>query len=411
MRLLPKPHFADLIAGISVALVLIPQSIAYAALAGLPPAVGLTAAAVPPVVASVLGSSTYLQTGPVALTSLLTLGLLSGRADPGTGDFIALAALFAVMVGCIRLALGLTKAGNVAYLMSRPVILGFTSGAAVLIISSQLPAALGRGDLVDGHVIGRALLALSEFEDWNLTALVLAVMAGACVIGGRAIDRRIPGVLAAVIIGLALVGTDSVSVPVVGEIPSALPELSFALPWAEALPLLIPGLLMAIVDFAEPAAIARRFAEDEGEDWDGNRELVGQGAANVVAGFTGGYPVGGSFSRSSLNRLAGAKSRWSGVVAGAVVLCFLPFADVLADLPKSILAGVVIVAVSGLFQPLALAGLWRQARGNMVLAVATFGLTLATSPRIDRAVIVAIACQVALNLIRRLFGHAYVRAA
>lgn len=390
-----RPGSPDIIAGLSVALVLIPQSIAYAALAELPASAGLVASALPPIVASALGSSAMLQTGPVALTSLLTLGLLSGRAELGSDEYIALAALLAVMIGVIRLVLGLARAGRVAYIMTRPIVVGFTSGAALLIMFSQLPTAFGRTDL-DGHVVGRTAAAVAEPAQWHMPSILFALAAAGIVIGCRRIDRRIPGVLIAVAGAIVVAGAIDFGGPTVGSIPDSLPSLDVNMPWSAIPGLAVVALIMAVVDFAEPAAIARRYADEDGEDWDASREMTGQGAANVVAGLTGGYPVGGSFSRSSLARLVGGETRWTGIIAGTVVLAFLPFADALADLPKAVLAGVVIVAVAALFQPIAIAAMWYGRRGDALVAMATFGLTMVTSPRIDRAIVIAVAGEVAL---------------
>lgn len=396
-----RPRAADVVAGVSVALVLIPQSLAYAALAGLPSEVGLIAAALPPMVASAVGSSPVLQTGPVALTSLLTLGLLSGHADAGTQEYVALAALLAVMIGVIRLVVGALGAGRIAYAMTRPIVLGFTSGAALLIISSQIPTALGRGDL-EGHVFGRAVLAVLEPSHWNLAAVGFAIGAGGAVLVGRRIDRRVPGVLVAVVAGIVVSRAAGFGGPVVGELPDLVPALDLTLPWGSVLVLLVPAIVMSVVDFAEPAAIARRYADEDGHAWNASREFLGQGAANLVSGLTGGYPVGGSFSRSSLGRLVGAQTRWTGVVSGAVVLAFLPFAGMLASLPEAILAGVVIVAVAGLFQPMAIVTMWHRRRGDAAVALTTFALTIVTSPRIDRAIVIAVGGELALIAYRRL---------
>jgi SulP family sulfate permease len=403
-----RPTQRDAVASVSIALILVPQAIAYAALAGLPPATGLVAAALPPMVASAFGSSIALQTGPVALTSLLTLGLLADKADVGTEGYIALAGLLAVLIGCVRLVIGGFQAGRIANLMTRPIVVGFTTGAALLIMSSQIPGVFGRTGL-DGHVFGRALLAVSEPAQWHLGSLGFAGISAVLVVASARVDRRMPGVLFAVIIGIIVSRSTGYAGPIVGELPTTLPSLQVDLPWASALALLIPASIMALVDFAEPAAIARRYADEDGTTWNPSREFVGQGAANVVSGLSGGYPVGGSFSRSSIGRLAGAQTRWTGVLTGVLVLCFLPFTAVLHDLPKAVLAGIVVVAVYGLFAPMTIAVMWSKRRGDAVVAVITFAMTVGFAPRIDRAIVVAV-CGEALLIVYRKLRDRFVSA-
>ncbi len=165
--------FSDLLAGISVALLLIPQSMAYAELAGLPPQIGLFASALPPIFAAFIASSPYLQTGPVALTSLLTLGALNGLADSGTADYVELAALLALIVGVSRIIFGLLKMGKVVYLMNAPVVTGFTSAAAILIIASQIPKTIGNEIDANG-TLNRAYKSLTDFENWEIESLLLS---------------------------------------------------------------------------------------------------------------------------------------------------------------------------------------------------------------------------------------------
>ncbi len=173
-----------------MALVLIPQSLAYAEIAGVPPHVGLFASALPPLLAAPFASSPYLQTGPVALTSLLTFGALSGLEATGTAEYVEVAALLALIVGATRLALGLVRLGSVAYLMSEPVLVGFTSGAAILIVSSQVPSIFGASPDTDG-VLERAWWVVSRPGEWDGTSLVLSVITVAVVLGSRRIHQLV----------------------------------------------------------------------------------------------------------------------------------------------------------------------------------------------------------------------------
>jgi SulP family sulfate permease len=390
----------DVVAGISVALVLLPQSLAYAQLAGMPADRGLYAAALPPIAAALFASSPYLQTGPVAITSLLTFAALAPLARPGSDEYVALGVLLALVVGAVRLAIGLAKGGVIAYLMSQPVLIGFTSGAAILIVASQVPAALGADAPSDG-VLGRAAYALRHVGEWEETAILLSLATLALTLAGGRLHPLFPGVLVAVVLAIVYSHLASYGGDTVGPIHVAPLDVSFA-GWDSLPELLLPGLVIALVGFAEPAAIARTFAVQERRRWDANREFVSQGVANVAAAASGGFPVGGSFSRSALNRLAGARTRWSGAITGLAVLAFLPFAAALSSLPGAVLAAVVIAAVVPLIRLRPLLRLVRYSRGQFVVAATTFALTLALSPHVERALVVGVLLAIALHLRREL---------
>ena len=391
---------ADLLAGISVALVLIPQSMAYAELAGLPPHIGLFASTLPLIAAAFYASSPYLQTGPVAMTSLLTFGALTGLAQPESADYVALAALLALVVGVTRLLLGVLRLGLVTYLMTNPVVTGFTSAAAILIMCSQLPKALGVS-APEGGVLWRAGWSLGHPGGWELQAILLAAVTLALLLRGRRIHRFFPGALVAVTGGIAYAEATGYGGPVVGKVPTGLPTIALHLPWNQLGSVVVAGVVIALVGFAEAASISRVFAAAERQTWSADREFISQGLANVAAAVAGGFPVGGSFSRSSLNRLAGARTRWSGLVTGVLVLAFLPFADVLEALPRAVLGGVVIAAVIVLVQPRKLLGLARASAGDGVVALGTFVATLALAPHVDRAVLVGVVLALAVRARRQ----------
>ena len=393
-----RPVPADLLAGLSVAMVLVPQSMAYAELAGLPSHLGLFASALPPILAAFFASSPYLQTGPVALTSLLTFGALAGLAEVGTPDYVAMAALLALLVGVSRLLLGVFRLGVVTYLMRDPVVTGFTSAAAILILASQLPKALGAA-APTGGVLWRAGWSLGHVGQWEVASVVIAAITVLLVLAGRQVIHRLfPGALLAVVGGVVISRIVDYAGPVVGQVPTGLPDLSLDLPWGSTGTLLVGGVLIALVGYAEPASIARVFAEEDGQRWSADREFVSQGVANVAAAVSGAFPVGGSFSRSSLNRLTGAQTRWSGLVTGAAVLAFLPFADVLAPLPQATLGGVVIAAVVGLVRPVALVSMVRRSPAAALVAWSTFFATLALAPRVEQGVLVGILLSLAVGL-------------
>ncbi|HSE09266.1 MAG TPA: SulP family inorganic anion transporter [Nocardioidaceae bacterium] len=395
-----KPVRGDVLAGISVALVLVPQSLAYAEIAGVDPVHGLYAAVAAPIAGAFVGSSPYLQTGPVAVTSLLTFGALSAIGDPFTARFALLAGVLAILVGLARLLIGLVGGGPIAYLMSQPVVVSFTAAAAVLIISSQVPSLLG-AEGGSGNPVVSALEALASPADWSLVDLVLGAGAIVVMLGGRRLSPLFPGALLAVVAATLWSWATDYDGSVVGriEVELALPS---DVPWADLPNLLVPALVIAIVGFAEPSAIARRYAAEDRTYWDSNREFMGQGLANIASGVAGGYPVGGSFSRTALNRLGGARTRWSGAITGLSVAAILPFAFVLAPLPTAVLAGLVIAAVSSLIDVRSPGLYWRWSRPQFVVGVVTVVGTLILAPRVEQGVLLGVGTALAVHLWREL---------
>ena len=392
------PKLGDVVAGISVAVLLVPQALAYARLAGMPPHIGLYAAALPPLAAAFFASSPYLQTGPVALTSLLTFGALSTLAPPGSPEYVALGGLLALIVGLTRVAIGFFKAGDIAFLMSEPVLRGFTIGAGILIVASQLPGALGVEET--GGVMGSAVYALRHTELWDPWAIVLSALTLFLVLGGRLVHSRVPGVPLAAAAGLVATMVFGYDGDVVGTLPEGLPPLTLGLPWTSLPAVALAGVVIALVGFAEAATIARVHATRERQHWDPDRDFVSQGVANVAAAFSGGFPVGGSFSRSSLNHLAGAQTRWSGAVTGLAVLAFLPFAELLAPLPTAVLSAIVLGAVASMLRLRPVLILWRISRPQFTVASTTLALTVLLSPRIEQAVVLGVLFSIGIHLWR-----------
>jgi len=190
--------------------------------------------------------------------------------------------------------------------------------------------------------------------------------------------------------------------PRLGDVDAGLPHLSLALPWASLPALVLPGIVIALVGFAEAASISRIYAAKERMRWNPDQEFIGQGAANIAAGLFGGFPVGGSFSRSSLNYLSGARTRWSGFVTGAVVFVFFPFAHLLGPLPRSVLSAIVIAAVVPLIRVRLLVSLWRISLPQAVVGWLTFWFTIILSPHVEQAVVLGILAAVAVHIWREL---------
>jgi sulfate permease, SulP family len=285
--------------------------------------------------------------------------------------------------------------------MSQPMLMGFVPAAALLIAASQVPSVLGSPP-PGGGILEAAASALTEPALWEATAVALSLLVAVLVAGGRRIHPVFPGVLLAVGLAIAYSLATDYGGPKVGSLPGDLPPLSLGLPWDELPSLLVPGVVIALVGFAEPASIARAFAAEDREPWSADRELVSQGVANVAAGVSGGFPVGGSFSRSSVNRLAGARSRWSGAITGLTVLAFLPVASALAPLPRAVLGAIVVVAVAGLVRLGPPLRLWNHSKPQFAVAWATFAATLAFAPHVERAVLLGIGLSIAVHLWREL---------
>lgn len=401
MRIAPtRPAAGDLLAALSVALVLVPQSLAYATIAGLDPVYGLYAAVAAPLAGALVGSSPYLQTGPVAVTSLLTFGALAPLAEPRTVQFASLAAVLALVVGVVRVGLGMIGAGPIAYLMSQPVVVSFTTAGALLIISTQVPGLLGVDVDADNPLLGVAL-ALARPGAWSPTDIALGLLAIGLLLGGRRLWSFFPGALVAVVattVWSRLTGYDGA---VVGEVVVQLNGPA-GVSFTDVLSLLVPGLVIAVVGFAEPASIARKYAAMDRQPWNSNREFVGQGLANLAAGAAGSFPVGGSFSRSALNRLSGARTRWSGALTGALVLLVLPFVEGLATLPIAVLSGLVIASAISLVDLRAPLRYWRWSKPQLAVGLVTAVATLAFAPRVERGVILGVAAALAVHLWREM---------
>lgn len=395
------PSRGDVLAGVSVALVLVPQSLAYAELAGLPPVHGIYAAAIAPVFGALAGSSPYLQTGPVAMTSLLTFGALVTLAPTGTAEFAAYAALLALVVGATRLLVGVLRAGVVAYLMSAPVVTAFTAAGAALIVASQLPTVLDVETSTSNPLLA-SVQALASPGKWDWAGVAVGAVTVALVLLGRRLHPRLPTVLVVTVVAVVLSRLGAIEVTRVGQIPAGLPPFDLDLPWSALPTLVVPGVVIALVGFAEAAAISRRYAAQDRHSWDPDREFVGQGLANLGAGLFSGYPAGGSFSRSALNRLSGATSRWSGMVTGLVVLGSLPLVPVLSELPRAVLAGFVIAAVWSLLETRPFVEFWRFSRPQFMVAAGTVVATVATAPRVERGVLAGVALSLVVHLWREL---------
>ncbi len=371
----------DLVAGITVAVILLPQAIAFALIAELPPAMGLYAAVVAAVVGALWGSSNQVHTGPTNAISLLVLSVLLTVATPGTADFIIAAGMMAVLVGLFQLFMGLARLGVLVNFVSHSVVVGFTAGAGVLIIIKQLRPLLGIE--FSAHNILETLQAIvSNLPHTHLPTFLLGVGAIVLIFALRKIKRNLPGSLISMIVASIIVyflGLNNKGVAVIGELPASLPPLAeLPLHDLQYVARLSTGVLaIGAIGLVETTAIARSIASQTGQRLASSQEFVGQGLANIASGFLSGYPVAGSFSRTAVNYKAGAETRMSAIFSGFFVLIALfVLAPLAVYLPTTALAGVLIVTAYGMIDKAEMVRIARGARGDAVIMLATLLGTL-----------------------------------
>ena len=536
---------ADLIAGITVALILVPQSMAYAQLAGLPVVYGLYAAFIPVIIASLWGSSNQLHTGPVAMLSLMSAAALVSFATPGTSEFIQLSLMLALMVGVLRLALGIFRLGAIVNLLSSPVIVGFTNAAALIIGLSQLSKIIGVPFPRSEAYLADLWRVIEQIPELHWLTLLFAACAWILIAGLRRVKPTIPGVLIAVAVATLLsavvgyehkttvtssqirdpqtleainlyasnqnrinelteiiakdnieaqhleqkggldnikaaqklhaeagvdayelahlkkennkqiiklhamtlfgstdsqgqlllygkenlpadantdgytwrfskVSDDQITLSaggaVVGDIPQGLPH--FAVPqiqWDLFFALLPAALVMALIGFMEATSISKAIATTTGERVDTNKELVGQGLANIIGSFFGSYTVSGSFSRSAVAARTGAKTGLFAIISAlAVVAVLLFFTEYLYHLPQAVLAVIVMMAVFSLIRISPLVNAWKIDRPGAIIGVITFIATLAMAPAIANGILLGIGLTILVCLVKTMKPRAEV---
>lgn len=371
----------DLIAGLTVAVMLVPQGMAYANLAGMPPVTGLYAAIVGIVAYALLGTSGSLAVGPVAITSLLTLSGLAAVAAPEDPSYPALAALLALLVGAVLVLAGVLRLGFLVNFLSHPVISGFTSAAAVTIGLSQvkdlLGVDIGRPEGVVDTV--RELVAeLGAVNGWTVAIGAASIVA---LVVGRRSAPRAPTALVVLVVATVVTwaaGLADRGVAILGEVPTGLPTPTMPDVDGSVVTDLLPiAATIAVIAYAEGISVAKAIARRTRERVDANQELVATGASNVAAGFFGGFPVAGGFSRTAVNHSAGARtplaSMVTAVVLAAAVLWLTP---ALFYLPKAVLAAVVVVAVAGLVDVADAVETFRTRRTDFAALAVTFLATL-----------------------------------
>lgn len=372
----------DISAGLTVGIMLIPQGMPYAMIAGLPPVFGLYASLIPQVIYAIMGTSRQLAVGPVAMDSLLVASGLGALALSGIDEYIAMAIFLALFMGTIQLALGLLRMGFLVNFLSKPVISGFTSAAAIIIGLSQLKHLLGTD--IEGSNQIHILLgnAFSTLTDTNLITLGIGVAAIVLIKSIKKINNNIPAALVVVALGIVAIyflGLNEMGVKIVGEVPKGLPGLKIPnIDFSRISELLPIALTLALIAFMEAISVAKAV-EERHTDYkvDPNQELVALGTSNIVGSFFQSYPTTGGFSRTAVNDLSGAKTGIAPLVSALVVgLTLLFLTPLFYYLPNAVLAAIIMVAVFGLIDIKFPIQLFKNRRDEFFLLLATFLITL-----------------------------------
>jgi SulP family sulfate permease len=388
----------DIMAGVIVAIMLVPQGMAYALLAGLPPEVGLYASIVPLAIYGLLGSSRVLAVGPTAVVSLLVISGVSQFAAQGTGEYLALALLLALLIGIMQVLMGLFRVGFLVNFLSHPVLSGFTSAAAIVIGVSQIKHVLGIAVPRTEYLHETIIHIIKQVGATNPTTLGLALVSIVILLY---FQRRLPaqlkrwntpptlivpltksGPLLVVALGILLVSgfgwSEAAGVAIVGDVPAGLPSLTMpSLDLAEWRALLPIAASISLISFAESISVGKALASKRRRKLDANRELIALGAANVSAAFTGGFPVTGGFSRSVVNFTAGANTGLASLItAGLVALTVTFLMPLFYFLPQAILAAIILVAVAKLLDFSVLRQAWAYNRADAASLLITFAAVL-----------------------------------
>lgn len=371
----------DLSAGMTVAVMLIPQGMAYAVLAGLPPVYGLYASILPLLLYAVFGTSRQLAVGPVAMVSLIIFAGISEFAQPGTERFIQLAILATLGVGVIQTMMGTLKMGFLVNFLSHPVLSGFTSAAAIIIGASQLKNLFGLQIPGSMPVLDTITTAVINLPNANLATALIGIGSVILIIGLKKWKKSFPSALVVVLIGtgiVALLDLNLHGVAIVGDIPKGFPAFSSPEFNVQDLISLMPVILViSLVGYMESIAIAKSIANRRQYKIDSNQELIGLGMANIGGAFFQSFPVTGGLSRTAVNDQAGAETPLAAIISAVVVAFTVAFLTPLFYyLPQAVLAAIIIVAVSSLFDSHAMKVLWKTDRRDLALLLVTFISTL-----------------------------------
>lgn len=413
----------DLIAAVIVTIMLIPQSLAYALLAGLPPEAGIYASILPIILYSVFGTSRALAVGPVAVVSLLTASAVGQVAEQGTAGYAVAALTLALLSGAFLILLGVLRLGFLANFLSHPVIAGFITASGILIATSQLKHILGID--AHGHTLPEMLGSIAaHLSETNVITLVVGGLATGFLFWARrwlkpslewlgaspvlvGVMTKAGPVVAVVATTLAvwLLELSDAGVGIVGEVPQGLPPLTLPGLSADLVQtLLLPAILISVIGFVESVSVAQTLAAKKRQRLDPDQELIGLGAANLGAAFTGGYPVTGGFARSVVNFDAGAETPAAGAfTAVGLAIGAVALTPLIYYLPKATLAATIIVAVLSLIDVSILKKTWTYSKSDFAAVAATILLTLGLG--VEAGVASGVALSVLLHLYKTSRPH------
>lgn len=404
----------DVMAGLTGALVALPQCVAFATIAGMPPEYGLYAGMIPAIVAALFGSSWHLVSGPTTAASIVLFSVLAPHAEPGSAEYVKLALTLTFMVGIVQVVMGLAKLGTLVNFISHSVVTGFTAGAAILIATNQVKHFTGL-DIPRGSdfatVWGHAFTHLADIHaDIALTGLVTLLL-------GVAVKRWLPrlpymivAMLGGSVFGYFVARASGVPLPAVGALPATLPPLSMPSFDLDAVRTLASGVIaVTLLALTEAVSIARALAARSGQHVDGNQEFVGQGLSNIAGAFFSGYVATGSFNRSGVNFAAGAKTPLAAILAGVflivLVLLVAPWAQYL---PNAAMAGILFMVAWGLIDFDEIFHTLKSSRQESAILLATFACTLFLT--LEEAIIVGVLMSLAIYLARTSKPQVRVRA-
>ena len=395
----------DLYAGLTVGVMLIPQGMAYALIVGVPPVYGLYTAIIAPLLYAFLGTSRKLSVAPTATESLLVASGISALAISGTEQYLVLVTMLTLMVGVIQILLGFARMGFITNLLSKPVIVGFTAAAAIIIAVSQLRHLLGIS--IDGRpgVFGTLQELVANISETNLLALAISVGGIAIILLSKKISAKLPGPLLAVVLSIGVVywsSIDGSAIDLLKDIPAGLPAFSMpALHYEDMISLLPLAITVSLVSFMESYSIAKAIDNDRTSHILPNRELIALGAANLTGAFFRTFPAAGGFSRSAVNQQAGANTPLAGIISATLVgLALLLFTQAFSYLPKAILASIIMVSIVKLVDIGYITRLFRANRLEFVILSVTFITTVLTS------MVSGILTGIALSILRLIYQSA-----
>jgi SulP family sulfate permease len=373
----------DLSAGITVGIMLIPQGMAYAMIAGLPPIYGLYAAFIPQIIYGIFGTSRHLSVAPVAMISLLIGAGISEMAPADSDEYIKLAILLAMMVGLLQLLFGLFRTGFLVNFLSQPVISGYTSAAAIIIGLSQLKHLLGI-EMASSNLIHEIIASAAiHLPETNLITLIIGLLGIFSIILLKKVHKAFPGSLMVVvlaIIAVSLFGLDNSGVKIVGHVPKGMPDFSFPemISFDQINKLFSLALIISLVGFMESISVAKAIqTKKRTYKVIANKELIGLGLSNIVGSLFSSFPVSGGFSRTAVNEEAGANTNLSSWISAALVgLTLAFFTSLFFNLPQAILAAIIMVAVYGLIELKTPVFLFRTSKRDFAMLAITFFSTL-----------------------------------